>query len=159
METRRAMLSRMKLPLASGLLSAAIFACATTGGASSGRYVMRVDRTFDRKAQPNVPNEEPPPESYQPGAPADRWEIAIDGARIVLTPIGNPAPLTGIQRLEGREDKDETGIVGERRFILGNGNLGSNGRFILRGDEAELTIYGSGVPIVLSERGKLVTAR
>ncbi len=30
------------------------------------------------------------------------------------------------------------------------------GRFIMRGQDAELTLFGSGVPILASERGKLV---
>jgi hypothetical protein len=115
---------------------------------------MRVDRTFDRKAQPTLDSDELPPDSYREGAPADRWEIAIDGSRIVLTPIG--ASFGGVRQLEGHE---ESGGSGERRFAIGNGGLGSTGRFVLRGDEAELTIFGSGVPVVLSERGKLLSAR
>jgi hypothetical protein len=102
METRRGMLARMKLPLASGLLSAAVFDCASTGGPSSGRYVMRVDRKFDRNAHPLLPTDELSSDSYRELAPADRWQIAIDGPRVVLTQIGDS--LAGVGRLEGQEE-------------------------------------------------------
>jgi hypothetical protein len=35
--------------------------------------------------------------------------------------------------------------------------VGAGGRFIVRGEEAELTVFGSGVPVVSNERGKRVT--
>ena len=40
----------------------------------------------------------------------------------------------------------------ERRFDLD----GLGGEFIVRGDEAEVTMFGSGVPVLSSERGVLV---
>jgi hypothetical protein len=144
----------MKLPLATGLLSAAIFAggCATSSGAGTAttRYVMRVDRTFDRSGQPQMPSEELTADSYRSGPPADRWDVSIEGSRVILTPIGQ-AP-GGVTRLEGNET---AGVPGERRFELHEGAF-AGGRFVVRGDEAELTMFGSGVPIVSSERGKLV---
>ena len=140
----------MKLPLATGLLSAAVLAgCA----GSSTQYVMRVDRMYDRSAlqQPQVPSDEIPPESYRPAGPADRWQVVIEGPKVVLTAIGeHPTKLT---RLEGKEVP--SGRPEERRFDL-EGVLGG-GRFLVHGDDAELTLFGSGVPVVSSERGKLVT--
>ena len=146
----------MKLPLATGVLSAAILAGCTPVLAANGRFVLRVDRTFDRKAQPSLPVEELSGEAYREGAPADRWDVVIEGARIVLTEMDN---LSGFgRRLEGWEDAPAPEIArrGERRFHLGTGGLGESGRFVLRGDEAELTLYGAGVPVLMSERGKLL---
>jgi hypothetical protein len=140
----------MKLSLAAGLLSAALLlAC---GGATS-RFVMRVDRTFDRTAaqQPRLPSEELPSESFRPETPVDRWEVAIDGSKIVLTSIGEHP--TKVSRLEGKEVPSARSE--ERRFDLDGAPAG--GRFLVRGDSAELTLFGAGVPVVSSERGKLVT--
>ena len=143
----------MKLPLATGLLlsAAVLVGC---GGATS-RYVMRVDRTFDRSVaqQPQLPSEALPPESYRPASPADRWEVTIDGSKVVLVPIGEQQLPTNVTRLEGTEVP--SGRPDERRFDLDGSVAG--GRFLLRGDDAELTLFGAGVPVVSSERGKLVT--
>jgi hypothetical protein len=160
-----AILSRiMKLPLATGILSAAILvggcggattSTSGTGSSTAGHYVMRVDRTYDKSQQPTGPSDTLPDESYRERAPADRWEIAIEGNRVVLTEIGSPSGIAD-RRLEGTLAPESTNT--ERRFELGDGKLGGgNGRLILRGDEAELTIFGSGVPILMSERGKLLT--
>jgi len=114
---------------------------------------MRVDRTYDRAAaaqQRQLPSEDVPPESYRPAPPADRWEVALDGPKVVLEGVGgHPTPAA---HLEGREVASSR--PGERRFDL-DGWFGG-GRLVLRGDDAELTLFGSGVPIVSSERGKLV---
>jgi hypothetical protein len=141
----------MKLPLVAGgaLVTALLVGC---GGATS-RYVMRVDQTFDRTAaqQPRLPSEDLPRESYRPETPVDRWEVAIDGSKILLTPIGEHP--TKVSRLEGKEVPSARNE--ERRFDLDGAPAG--GRFLVRGDGAELTLFGSGVPVVSSERGKLVT--
>ena len=119
---------------------------------AAGRYVMRVDRVWGRTTQPARPDDELPPESYRAEAPADRWEVTLEGSRVVLTPV---SPSNGgPRRLEGAETAPAAGAT-ERRFELGPGAF-AGGRFVLRGDEAELTMFGSGVPIVSSERGTLV---
>lgn len=135
----------MKLAVFALLLAA----CASTAPPSPPRSVMIVDRTYDRaKPQPSGPDNEIPPASYTAVTPADRWSVAIDGTTIVLTPL---------DKADGRiEGSEMAGGAGERRFQLTKGVF-AGGRFVLRGDEAELTIYGSGVPVVSSERGKIVT--
>ena len=143
----------MKLPLVVGLLFAGIsLGC---GGGSTARYVMRVDRTFDRSAapQPGIPDADLPSESYRSEAPVDRWEVAIEGDKVVLTSIGEH-PLLGdkVRRLEGKARSG--GRTDERRFDL-DGSI-AGGRFSVHGESAELTLYGSGVPVISSERGKLV---
>lgn len=144
----------MKHLVMSGCLLAVAALAACTSGGSGGRYLMRVDRTFDRGAlpQPSAPDAVLPGESYRTTPPADRWEVAIEGSTVVLTPI---EAKPGFTRMEGTENK-ATSTSGERHFDLGKGAF-AGGRFIVRGDDAELTVFGSGVPIVSSERGKLVT--
>lgn len=140
----------MKLPLTTVLLSAAVMG-GCGGPTTAGRYVMRVDRTFDRSSQPELPSDELPPESYRPTPPSDRWDVTIEGSRVVLEPIGQARP--GASRLEGKETSSGGG---ERRFTIEHGSF-AGGLFVMRGDEAELTMFGSGVPVVSSERGKLVS--
>jgi hypothetical protein len=152
----------MKLPLATGLLSATIIAC--TGGGSNtantnttaNKLVMRVDRSLDKGGNPaqKFPDDDIAAESYKPiGQPVDRWEVSIEGSHVILVPV---TPLTSNQgQVEGVETTDKA-KPGERRFDLQKGVF-AGGRFVLRGaDDAEVTMYGSGVPIVSSERGKLI---
>lgn len=143
--------SGMKLPLATVLLSAAVMG-GCGGSTTAGRYVMRVDRAYDRGSQSELPSDDLPPESYHPMPPSDRWDVTIDGSRVVLVPIGQEHP-GGVKRLEGKETSS---AGGERRFEIREGAF-AGGLFVMRGDEAELTMFGSGVPIVSSERGKLVS--
>jgi hypothetical protein len=142
----------MKLPLATGFLSAGVIAIASRGSSGNGRFVLRVDRTFARDARPWFAIEEPSADDYREGAPSDRWEIAIEGSKIVLTEIGIEAGHGN--RLEGRE---ESAADGERRFHLSSGGLGDNGLFVVRGDDAELTLFATRAPVMTSERGKLLT--
>jgi hypothetical protein len=114
---------------------------------------MRVDRVFDRTAHP-WHADQLTADSYRDDTPSDRWEVAIEGASIVLTEMGtSPAPAA---RLEGKE---AWSTEGERRFQVVGGGSGDHeqGLFVLRGDEAELTLFGARQPIVMSERGKLLS--
>ncbi|MBX3230480.1 MAG: hypothetical protein KIT84_02895 [Labilithrix sp.] len=142
------------MKLAFAVLALAACAGSSAPSSSTPRSVLVVDRTFDRARQPPSPSTDLPAASYQVVAPAERWTIAIDGDHVVLTPIGEGEART---RIEGRESGSGSGSSssGERRFELTEGVF-AGGRFVLRGDEAELTIFGSGVPIVSSERGKIV---
>jgi hypothetical protein len=135
----------------------AIWLCAAVAmlscsGPQTGRYVMRVDRTFNRSAQPALPSDELAATSYLPTTPVDHWHVTIRGARVELTAIGESYGSAMPARLAGTET---TGAANERRFALDEGAF-AGGHFVIRGDEAELTIYGSGVPVVSSERGTLV---
>jgi hypothetical protein len=151
----------MKLPLATGLLSAAIVACSGGSGTAStsttgSKLVMRVDRSFDRSSGTpgaKIPDDDLPAETYKPIAqPIDRWEVTIEGSRVILVPV---TPLHATQgQVEGVETTEKAKL-GERRFDLQKGAF-AGGRFVLRGDDAEVTMYGSGVPVVSSERGKLI---
>lgn len=114
-------------------------------GASTEQYVLRVDRVFDAK-QPSTPDGEL---GYNSASPVDRWDVTVDGSQVVLVKRDGDA-----QRIEGVESGSTQGV---RRFDLNKGVF-AGGRFMISpAKDGELTIFGSGVPIVASERGKLVT--
>lgn len=151
----------MKLPLATGLLSATILACSggtsNNTGTTANKLVMRVDRSLDRSggaAQQKLVDDDIAADNYKPIAqPVDRWEVSIEGSHVILVPV---TPLTSNQgQVEGVEITGDRVKPGERRFDLQKGVF-AGGRFVLRGDDAEVTMYGSGVPILSSERGKLI---
>lgn len=128
----------MKLPLATGVLSAVV-------GSSEPR-VLRVEHVFDHRS-PEDDDSVPP--SYRVATPVDRWQVMLRGSSVVLTEVG------GMMRLEGREESSRDGT---RRFAFGDGALGRTGRFVLHPDDtAELIIFGAGVPVARSERGRLVS--
>jgi hypothetical protein len=138
----------MKLPLASGVLSATN-APASGTFRTGGQWIFRVDRRFDENSESAAPLfaiRELAEEHYVDAAPADRWDIAIDGPRVLIVPRGAQADAA----IEGHE-LVHGGF--ERRF-----DLGLNGHFFLRGNEAELTFYSdrTGLPVAWSERGTLV---
>lgn len=131
----------MKLPLATGVLSGtpppAPLICA-----------LRVDRIWDRTEQPHLPDDDLPDTSYRSlgDEPSfvKQWEVTVDGDQLVMT--------SGNQRLRGRETSN---VFNERRFEITDGAV-AGGRFVMRGTDAEITLFGSGVPVVSSERGKLI---
>jgi hypothetical protein len=123
------------------------------GSSPDGQYVLRVDRQLDREEQPDLPTSALPAEGYRALPPTDRWNVSIGGSRVVIVPGDQPSDL-GLTRIEGRETRSAT--AGERYFEITSG-VPAGGRFTVRGEEAELTIFGSGVPVVSSERGRLIT--
>lgn len=131
----------MKLPLATGVLSG------TPPPAPLVR-LLRVDRIWDRAEQPRFPDDELPDSSYRSlgDEPSfvKQWEVTVDGDQVIL--------VSGVQRLRGRETSN---VFNERRFEITEGSS-VGGRFVMRGEDAEITLFGSGVPIRSSERGKLI---
>lgn len=144
----------MKLPLASGVLSsAAVFDSKPAMPSACGRWVMRVDRAFDRKDQP-ASGHQLPPDSYRELVPSDRWEVTLNGSNVRVRQLD--CPRESAAELDGSESASVNGVrYFELRTITWGGMTG--GRFVLRGSEAELTLFGSDVPVVLSERGPLVS--
>lgn len=130
----------MKLGLATGVLS-------STPPPAPTLWLLRIDRVWDRAEQPRLPEDELPDESYA-ALPEDdrgdvRWEVTVDGEHVAL--------VRGEQRLRGRETSN---AWSERRFEITEGAV-AGGRFVMRGEDAEITLFGPGVPILSSERGKL----
>jgi hypothetical protein len=121
---------------------------APSGGAV--QYVLRVDQRLDRTAIA-VPSDPPPESSFRAVEPFDAYAITVDGDAVTITALDGSKKTIG-----GHRARPDTGSEpGEERFALESGVF-AGGRLVLRGARAELTIYGSGVPIVSSDRGTLV---
>jgi hypothetical protein len=132
----------MKLPLATGVLSGSL-------PTSAEPRMLRVDRVLDKDTRTSAASDEPSSASYVAAQPIDRWEVLLRGSSVVLTEVGGRK-----LRLEGREESSRDGT---RRFAFGDGALGKTGRFVLHPDDtAEVIIFGAGVRVVESERGRLV---
>ena len=135
----------MKLPLATGVLS-------STPPPAPLICWLRIDRIWDRKEQPRFPHDDLPDTSYRSfgdeASYAKQWDVTVDGDQVLLT--------SGKQRLRGRETSN---MFNERRFEITESQDArsfAGGRFVMRGTDAEITLFGSGVPILSSERGKLI---
>lgn len=113
---------------------------------NDGNYILKVDRVShgpDVQFPGDSLNE-----SYYTGTDEQiQYEITIseDGHMISM----KPGPVSGERIKDGEVSKF---------YVLSNG-LFAGGRFIIwinnNNFEAEYTIYGSGIPIIKSERGKL----
>jgi len=127
----------MKLGLATGVLSSipppAPMICS-----------LRVDSVWDRAEQPRLPDDVLPDASYLAPDVPHSWEVTVDGEHVTL--------VSSDEKLRGRETSN---VFNERRFEITEGAF-AGGRFVMRGEDAELTLFGSGVPILWSARGKLV---
>lgn len=137
-----------------GLLFLSFFAVASTacgGDIASTRLVLRVDQTLDRASvSVRSPTNAIPDASFKPQQPEDRYELIVSGDHVSVVPLAGPPPSAGT--MEGTRAASP---AGETRFDLQSGTF-AGGRLVIRGDRGELTIFGSGVPIVSSERGSLV---
>jgi len=121
-------------------------ASACGGGTESTRYVLRVDRTLDSSRAVVEPFDD---SAFKQHEPRDRYGVAVDGDHVTIDPLeGQPAGPAIEGTLVGTRP-------GESRYALDKGTF-AGGRLLISGDRAELTIFGSGVPIVGSERGSLV---
>jgi hypothetical protein len=117
---------------------------------ADGDFVLRVTRRWDGDpsdiALPSMAFDE---DDYQAVAPTDRYEVVISQVldHVTITPETEPA-------IEGTLAK---GTAGTLSYVL---DAFAGGRLLIwtsgSGLQAELTLYGSGVPIVSSERGELI---
>ena len=109
---------------------------------------LRIDRVWDPAEQPRFPHDDLPDTSYRrlPDEQSypKQWDVTVDGDQVKLT--------FGTKTLRGRETSN---MFNERRFEITEGAM-AGGRFVMRGTDAEITLFGSGVPVASSERGKLI---
>jgi hypothetical protein len=121
---------------------------AQAGGFGDGEWILKVDRRWNGT-----------PGGVQfPTDPLDEADYlpVDDGATVrVVVSKGGDAVSVGDTPLKGARTTDADGTL---RYDLGAGTF-AGGRFVVWSGasslQAELTIYGSGVPIVSSERGPL----
>jgi hypothetical protein len=109
-------------------------------------FAMKVERISER---PDVqfPMDDLQESDYRKTSEATVYNVTLseDGQMVII----EPGSIRGVKVMDGDKSKLyelEEGVLAGGRFIVWI----SNNRF-----EAELTIYGSGVPIVKSERGYL----
>lgn len=110
------------------------------------KFILKVDRVA---VGPDVqfPDDALQEDDYNPADEDIRHEVTFseDGQEITI----EPGPVAGI-----RTKDDEESLY----YQLGEG-LFAGGRFVIWTDnkefEAEMTIYGSGIPVIRSERGIL----
>lgn len=113
-----------------------------------GAWELRVDRAWNG-VDGNIafPSDQFTEADYQPVSPGSTYPIVVSDQAARVS-IGSP-PLKGRRTAETEEsiiyDLSEGTFAGGR-FVVWAGNQGL---------QAELTIYGSGRPIVKSERGNL----
>ncbi len=123
--------------------------CGTYGGGlADGEWVMQVNRQWDHESgNVLIPLEPLDEEDYQHVDDGASYSVEVSGGRAYVA-VGDP-PLLG----ELISDTD-----GKLKYDLTTGTF-AGGRFVVWAVEselqAELTIYGSGVPIASSERGTL----
>ena len=117
-----------------------------------GVWVLAVDRTMQAGSPVTAFQETPLPESaFAPvtGGPTYRLDVSEGGGRIVVVE----------PRLVGRRQEASSERL---TYSLAEGTF-AGGRIVVwrssKDLQAELTIYGSGVPIIRSERGFLRKAR
>jgi hypothetical protein len=126
---------------------------------ADGEWVMQVDRQWDH-ATGNVqfPSDEIKEEYYQPVNDGDTYEVTVTAGweKVAVDGWGNV--VVGATSLSGVLTASSIDSSSRLTYDLTSGSMGG-GRFVVwsgeSGLQAELTIYGSGVPIISSERGAL----
>ena len=116
---------------------------------TDGTWALRVDRAWDgTSGSPGLPSDELQESDYDPvdDGPVYAVVVSESGAAVAV----GDGPMRGARTSAGAE---------RSTYELGDGTF-AGGRIVAwanaAGLEAELTIYGSGRPIVASERGDLV---
>jgi hypothetical protein len=135
-----------------------VFGCSVDGADLSqldGRsYTLEVDRIANN---PDVqfPSEMLEESAYEPTDQGNRYSVSFSESAQTVTVAGETAAGETAVMI----GKAETAAEDPRRYEIEEG-LSAGGRFIVwvadNHFQAELTVYGSGVPIVRSERGTLV---
>lgn len=116
---------------------------------ADGRWELRVDRAWDGVGgNITFPSDWLSEEDYKPVSNGPTYLVVVSGSTTTVS-VGNP-PIKGSRT---------TATVEHITYDLTEGAF-AGGRFVVwagsKGFQAELTIYGSGRPIVTSERGCLV---
>ncbi len=114
-----------------------------------GIWYFRVDRAWNGSGSPGFPSSLLAESTYSPVSNGPIYRILISG-----TPMGFQISI-GDPPIKGRQQP--TGAL-QFVFYLQEGTF-AGGRFLIMngqdGPEGELTVYGSGLPIIKSERGAL----
>jgi hypothetical protein len=119
---------------------------------ATGRWDLRVDRAWDGiTGNVQFPSDRLDESAYRPifGAPTYRVVVSVGGQQVAI----GEAPVLGHRTIA-------TNSLVEYALSPATNGAPAGGRLVLwpgsGGLQAELTIYGSGLPIVKSERGPIV---
>jgi hypothetical protein len=120
---------------------------------SDGTWALRVDRVWNGGAVTGSPTTiQFTDADYQPVSNGMTYTVVVSAQATVVT-INGQTVFTGARAAADAE---------KATYSLDQGTF-AGGRFVVwmvsSGLQAELTLYGSGVPIVKSERGALVQVR
>jgi hypothetical protein len=115
-----------------------------------GIWYFRVDRAWNGSGRPGLPPSLLAESTYSPVSNGPKYRIVISGApeEGYQISIGDP-PIKGRQQPTGALQFVvylQEGTFAGGRFLIMNGK---------EGPEGELTVFGSGLPIIKSERGTL----
>jgi hypothetical protein len=137
---------------------------ATAGGFDSlwgEEWRMTIERVWRWRiasARPRFPSDDVPEDEYEPASgPAKGHSLRFsgDGDEVELRPEAGELPVSTKPTVRGKRQGPAAGVL---RYTLTDG-LFAGGRFVVRRGEtsfeAELTVYGSGIAIVASQRGHL----
>jgi hypothetical protein len=138
-----------------------VFGCSVDGADFSqldGKsYTLEVDR-ISNNPDVQFPSETLEESDYEQTDEGNRYHVSFSENAQTVTIAGEPT-AGEIAAIIGKMQTDEEDL---RRYEIEEG-LPAGGRFIVwvadNHFEAELTVYGSGIPIVRSERGRLVAAK
>jgi hypothetical protein len=113
---------------------------------NGGNYILKVDR-ISKSPDVRFPNDSLNESYYTASDEGTRYEISFseDGQSISIAPASVSGVKTNDSKVSKRYDLVQ-GVFAGGRFIIWTDNTSF---------QAEYTIYGSGVPIIKSERGKL----
>jgi hypothetical protein len=137
--------SKLALPVIGMVLCLSFEASA--GGVADGLWQLTIDRAFDQSVSPPFPSSMLAESVYQPVSNGRTYRVRVseNGSKISIEDL----------QVEGMLTKNLD--VYELRDTASGSRFGAGGRFIImvgkKGLEAELTTYGSGIPIIKSERG------
>lgn len=123
---------------------------ATLASFGDGAWLFVVDREWSRSlGDAQLPSDPLPDAAYVPVTSGATLPVVVSDAGARVT-IGSESPLVG-----SRVNESEAAVT----YDLAESTF-AGGRFVVwpqgQGLQAEVTIYGSGLPIVQSRRGALV---
>lgn len=132
---------------------------ASCGGAvDDDAYVLRIDHEWDASTNARFTLAD---ETYVACPPRDAYRVvfggdAVEVMALVDTALGRKGTVvTGAPHPSESEGRGAPRRARESRFELDGGE----GELVVRGELAVVTRFGSGVPVLSSERGTLVPRR
>lgn len=127
------------------------------GGVAEDSYVLRVDHEWDASVNARFTLAE---DTYAPRSPRDAYRVVFGGDTVEVTSLADTAFGTKGTVVTGARSTSRSGAGSGPHETTGSFELDEGeGELVVRGDVAVLTRFGSGIPVLSSERGTLVPRR